>query len=216
MTALNQEDILSEVVVGLRNADIFTTTQRNVTTAAQTGSIAGTTITINRSNVKNVRSITIGSTSLSFGSEYTVNYDSSNTCVVTFAGTQTGSYSVSHDYGSDKIFSGYPRNDISIDSFPRIAVEFIDISSEIGGVGNVNQNRYDISIVCYDPKKEEVRRYITAIRQWIIDNQNSLYYSKVIKPTLIGPIVIGDFEKFKDRIFQQNIDYRSIMNLEIK
>lgn len=215
MTTLDQNGILQEIVVSIRNADIFTTTQRNVVTAAATGSIAGKIITINKNNVKNVRSVTVGSTVFVNNTDYSTNYDSSSTCVITFTGTQTGAYSVSHDFGTDKIFSGYPRNDISIDSFPRIAVEFVDISSETGGFGNVNENRYDISIVGYDAKKEDLRGYIKALRSWIITNQNSLTYSKLIKPTLIGPIVIGDFEKTKDRIFMQNIDFKSIMNLEI-
>lgn len=215
MTTLNQFDILQEIVVGLRNADIFTTTQRNVVTTTTTGTVAGTSVTINKADVKNIRSITIGSTALAFGTEYTADYDYSGTCVLTFAGTQTGTYSAVYDYGTDKIFSGYPRNDISINSFPRIAVDFIDISSEAGGFGNVNLNRWDVTVVAYDTKKEEVRGYVQAIRNWIVLNQNRLYYSKLIKPTLIGPIGIGEFEKFKDRIFQQNVDFRSILQYEI-
>jgi hypothetical protein len=124
-------------------------------------------------------------------------------------------YSVQYDYGPDHIFAGYPRRDISISGFPRISVEFVDVASEPGGFGNVNENRYDITILVQDSEKKDVRSYTKKIREWIVGNQNSLRYLKVIKPTLVGPIGIAEFEKFKDRIFQQNSDFRSSFNLEV-
>jgi hypothetical protein len=216
MTVMDQNEILEEVVVGLRNANIFSTAVRNVTTAVTAGSINANSLTLGVSNVKNIRSITVGSTALSFGTDYSVNYDSSGSCLISFSVVQTGSYTATFDYGTDRIFVGYPRSDLTISSFPRIAVEFVDVNSETGGFGNVNQNRYDISIIAYDPTKETVRGYIKSIRTWIIDNQNTLYYMRLIKPTITGPIALGNFDSFKNKIFQQNIDFRSLLNLEIK
>jgi hypothetical protein len=115
----------------------------------------------------------------------------------------------------DKIFPSYPRSDLTINSFPRIAVEFLSVSSEVGGMGNVNQNRYDLSITVYDFKKEDIRTYIKNIRSWLITNQNAFYYLKVVKPTMQGPIVVGRFDKVHDKIFQQNLDFSSKFNLEI-
>lgn len=216
MSTLNQYKILEEVVFKLRNADIFTTTQRNVTTATATDTIAGTTILIAVNNVKNVRSVKIGSTTMRYGYDYSVDVNNAGGCLITFTASQNDTYEVVYDYGSDKIFTGYPRQDLTISAFPQIAVEFINITSDNGGFGNVNQNQYDISIVAYTTRKEDLRNYIGAIRQTIINNMNGFYYLKVVKPSLIGPIGLGEFEKFKDRIFQQNIDIRSILNLEIQ
>jgi hypothetical protein len=215
MATLDQNEILGEVVVSLRNANILTTTQRGVTTTTQTGTVNAASLTIGVDNVKNIRTITVGSTALVFGSDYLVDYDYNNTCLVSFSVTQTGSYTATYDFGSDRIFAGYPRNDLTISSFPRIAVDFIDISSETGGFGNVNLNRYDVSVVNYAPKKEDVRSTSKAIRSWCITNQNSLFYLRLIKPTLQGPVVVGNFEAFKNKMFQQNLDFRSILNLEI-
>jgi len=219
-SVLDETTILDEIVVSLRNADIFTTTQRGVTTKTDTDTFVSPTssLLINRTNIKNVRSVKIATVPLVFGKDYTVDYDYLSTTIqtkITFTTAQTGAWEVIYDYGTDKIFSGYPRNDLTISSFPRIAVEFVDINTEIGGFGNVNQNRYDLTIMVYDIGKESTRAYSKVIRTWIINNQNSLYYAKVIKPTITGPLVPGPFELLKNQVFQRNIDFRSILNLEV-
>lgn len=213
---LDQTDILEEVVVKIRNSDVLTTSQRGVVTTASTGTISGgTSITLTVPNVKNVRSVLINSSTLSYGSDYVVDYNSGTNCVITLTSAQTGNTTVNYDYGSDKIYPGYPRQDISISAIPQIAVEFIDITSENGGFGNVNQNSYDLSIVVYDFKKEDVRATIKKLRKFLIDNMNTFYYLKVVKPRMIGPMVPAEFEKFKDRVFKQNIDFNSSFNLEV-
>mgnify|MGYP007100044471 CR=1 FL=1 len=214
-TALDEHAIIQELVVSIRNGDVFTTTQRDVTTTAQTGTLTGTTISINRSNVKNIRSITIGAVTKTFGDDYLVEYDNSGTCLVTFNTSQNDTYSISYDYGTDKIFADFPRSDLTISSFPRIGVDFVDIISDNGGMGNVNLNTYDISIAVYGSNKDDIHSYTKKIRQLIIDNQNNFYYMKVVKPRLMSPIIPGQFEKVKDKIFQRNIDIRALLNLEI-
>lgn len=216
MTTLDQFEILEEVIVKLRNADVFTTTQRGVTTTTGTATVAGSsTMTIAVPNVKNVRTLSLDAASLTLGTDYTVNYNSGTNCVITLTTTSTGTLTASYDYGTDKIHPSYPRNDISISSIPQIGVEFIDITSDDGGFGNVNMNQYDISIVVYDFKKEDVRNYIKAIRTFLITNMSSFYNLKLVKPRLIGPMVPAEFEKFKDRVFKQNIDFNSRLNLEV-
>lgn len=214
---LDENAILQEVVTKIRNADIFTTTQRSVTTSSVTGTLSGTaTLTIPLTSVKNVRSLTIGSTAMAYGTDYTINYGTGTTnAIITTTTTHTAAYTVSVDYGVDKIFPNYPRSDLTINSFPRIAVEFTGVSSQAGGFGNVNQNRYDLTITVYDFKKEDIRGYIKALRQFVITNQNSFYYLKLVKPTLQGPILLGAFDRVHDKIFQQSLDFRSILNLEV-
>ena len=214
MAITNQQDNLDEVVIELRNANIISTTIRGVTTATATGNlIAKDEIEINVSNVKNVRSVTIGSTLLN-KNLYSVVYG--DKCIITLNEDKTDTYSVSYDYGTDKIFSGYPRDDISINSFPRIAVEYIDIVSDAGGFGNVNRNKHDISIIVYAPTKQQVRDIIHNIRSWCITNQNNLINLKLIKPVMIGPLVpASEFVKFKDKIFKQNFDFAGLLQYEV-
>ena len=217
MAVLNPKNILNEIVMSLRNSDILTTTQRNVTTSASTGTLSGSTIiTVSNSSVKNIRSVTVGGTAMLYGSQYTVDTNYSGACRITLATTATAAYTVSLDSGTDKIFLDYPRNDLTINSFPRISVEQIDITSDAGGFGNVNVNVMDFSVVVYDFKKDDVRNTVQLIRNWLVTNQNNLYYAKLIKPSMTGPVVLaGEFDKFKDKIMKQNQDFKALLLFEI-
>ena len=87
--------IKNELVTNLRNWDILTTTQRGVTTTTDTGTwTAATSHLINRNNVRNIRSITVDTSPLSFGNDYTIDYtyDDSGTikCKIDLVSAQTG------------------------------------------------------------------------------------------------------------------------------
>lgn len=213
---LDEAQILQEVVVSLRNADILTATERNVTTEVYSGSINSTTLGLARTDIKNIRHITINSVTLTPHTEYAVEYDGegANVNVITFATSQSGTYNIAADYGTDHIHVDYAQNHLAIDSFPRIGTGIIDIGSEPGGWGNVNKNRVDLSIIAYAPSKKKVRNMIKSIRTWCVQNQNALTQLKLIKPVLQGPMGPGDFPKVKDKIFQQSFDLRSTLNYE--
>jgi hypothetical protein len=211
---LDPNEILEELTVFLRNSNIFTIAQRGVTTAAATGTLTNeATITIARSDVKNIRSVSVASVSKYFGTDYLVNYDSSGNCVITFGSNQNGAYSVSHDYGTDKIYPDYPRTDLKLDSYPRLSVDLLDITTDIGGFGNVNLNTLSISCTVYDISIFNIRNYIKAVRSAFVANQTGFFYLKgVVKPVMLSPILISPNERFFDKLFQQTIDFKNTLN----
>jgi len=217
MTVINPNQIKSELVVFLRNQDILTITQRGVTTTTYAATIAGAgTATITRINVKNIRSITVDATTLAFGTDYTVNYGTGATgsnCVVTFASNQSGALVITYDYGTDKIWPDFPRDDLSISSYPRIAVDILNMPSDAFGIGG-SQFISDINftVVIYDDNSDDIDSYIYSVRNKFISNAKSFYYLKFIKPTLTGPM-ISDPEK-RDEIMQRNQDFMSMFNTE--
>jgi len=212
----DEKKMLEEFAFGLRNADIFSTSHRNVTTTTQVGVINGTSITIAVFNVKNVRSVTIDGLPYVYGKDYDVEVDHASGCVLTFSSSQSGNYEVEYDYGSDVIFPDYARNDLSISSgFPRIGMGFLTNNTVPGGFGNVNQNTHTLSIVVYAKSPDLVMSIRRAVRTWVVHNQNGLYYSRLIKPLLSGPVMVADFVKFKDKMFQGNLDVISNFNLEV-
>jgi len=200
------QKIKQEQVVFLRNQDIFTTTQRGVTTANATGTLSGTKIiTISKTNVKNIRSITVDAVTKTFGTDYTVDYKHANGCVITFGENQTGDYIVSHDYGTDKIFPDFPRDDLTIDSYPRMAVDILNVSMDAFGVGGaIFISNVAFTVVVYDDNSDDLDGYIQAIKSAYITNAKNFYYLKFIKPTLIGPTINSPDKK--DEIMQKNID----------
>jgi hypothetical protein len=212
---LNHNNILKEIVYFIRNSDVFSTTTRSVTTSTYTATLTGaTTAQINVTNVKNLRSVAVGSTTLTYVDDYTYNTDYTGpSTLITFTTAQTGSLSVSYDYGTDKIFPDFPKAELKISNFPRIAVDFISINSEPGGFGNVMENKINFTVVVYASSVDDIRDYISTIRQKFGDAWISFkYLTGVIRTTSTGPLIVS--ENKHDKIFQQNIDFEARFNYE--
>ncbi len=211
---LNIQNIKQEQVVFLRNQDIFTTTQRGVTTANATGTLSGTkVITISKATVKNIRSITVAAVTKNLGTDYTANYNHASGCVITFGSNQTGDYVVSHDYGTDSIYPDFPRDDLSIDSYPRIAVDIMTVSTDAFGIGG-SQFISDIifTVVVYADDTDDIDGYIQAIKDAIRGNAKLFYYVNFVKPTITGPLIVSPDRS--DEIMQRNTDFMAMFQEE--
>jgi len=213
---MNIPSIKQEQTDFLKNQDIFTTTQRGVTTVNATGTLSDSdTITISRTNVKNIRSITIATVSKSLGTDYTVDYKHTNGCVITFESNQTGAYVVSHDYGSDKIYPDFPRDDLTINSYPRIAVEILNVPIDAFGIGGEDFiSDVTFTIVVYANKSADLDDYIQTIKDLYVTNAKNFYYLNFIKPILIGPTINSPDKK--DEIMSKNIDLVGMFNVDTK
>jgi len=211
---VNIQKIKQEQVVFLRNQNVFTITQRGVTTANATGTLSGTkVITIDKINVKNIRSIIVDSVSKSIGTDYTVNYKHSTGCVITFGSNQTGDYVVSYDYGHDKIYPDFPRDDLTISSYPRIAVDILNVGIDAFGIGGSQFiSNVSFTIVIYSNNTDDLDSYIQTIKDLYISNSKEFYYLKFIKPTLIGP-TINSLER-SNEIMSKNIDLLGMFNVD--
>lgn len=196
ITPITQTELREELVVFLRNQDILSISERGVTTTTAEGTLSGTaTITIARSNVKNIRSITIDAVSKAFGTDYSVNYDSSGNCVITFTSNQTGDYVVSYDYGSDKIYPDYPRTDLKLASYPRIALHDIQLNTTPGGFGDVFESNvlFSVTIFTHDDGDYDLITLIQNTRNAFLNNRSSFYNLKLITTVNQGPeIKSGD------------------------
>lgn len=218
MTNLNFNNIKKEIVMFLRNNDIFTILQRNVTTTTHEPILSSAlTVLINVSNIKNIRSITVGAVTLSYGFDYDydIMYNDSGVIKtkITFTSAQTGNCVITYDYGTDKIFTDFPRPDLTLSSFPRIASDLISIASSPGGLGQVIQNEITFTVVVYDFKQEDIDDYISDLREKFIDNMITFYHIKgVIYPLSTGPLLKSPTGK--DKILQKNQDFKCILNYE--
>lgn len=222
VTTIEFDNFLLEVVEKLRNADIFTTTQRGVTTATATPTLSSDTTTlINVSNGRNIRSITIdGGDPLVYGQDFTVDYnynDSGTTKIqITFTSAQTGAGSISYDYGTDKIFPDYPDSEMNISSYPRIACGLSPSPSIPGGLGNVNETSVFFEINVYDPDVLQCLTYQKNIRAYLLTAQSSFYYVKgPIVPVNFGQPVPSPTEQGKTKIHQHKSEWKSVFNYEV-
>jgi len=218
MSTLNPQNIRTELCHFLRNSDIISTTIRGVTTTSDNFVISAPTsqLTLTKSGVRNIRSVSIGGSAFWYYLfDYTVNW---TTGVLTFTTPFTGgTVNVNYDYGtSDKIFPDMPRDDLTLNSYPRVSIEFTSMNSQPLGLGATNDiNNILITIYAWVPANKETsiaggnggQDYITTIlyniRNSIRNNKKGFYYFKYIEPHNISPIIKGT----SDKLLQQSQDY---------
>jgi len=213
---LNTLEILDTIQDFLRSSDCISTTLRGVTTTSQqfSGDDVETEFTLTNSP-KNIRSITVGGTSLYIFKDFTINYD---TKVITFnsaPATGVNNIVVSYDYGSsgDKIYSDYPRDDLSIDSYPRVGFDIISNTSEDWDIQHsIILNSIIISIVAYGRTKTETQTVLDTIRSSIFSNRKNIGNFRLVTFNGLGPLLIA--EKGEEQIFQRNLDI--ILPLEVE
>ena len=217
MTTLQIENFRNELVYFLRNQDIFSISTSGVTTTTATGTFSATSsLSISVTNVKNIRSIVVGSTTLAYGEDYTYDIDFSDTTIktkITFTAAQTGAYTITYDYGSDKIWADYPRDDLSIDSYPRIAVDILNVTSDAFGIGgNSFISEVMISAIVYAKGNSIVDGYVDDILSAFQTNAKTFYYSGFIKPIGTGPLIVTP--ERSDEILHRNVDFESMFHVD--
>ena len=209
---MNIQNIKDEQIQFLRNSDVFSTTIRGVTTRTDTGTFdADETHTLANAptTVKNVRSVTRG-TLLVYGTDYTVNF---LTGVITFTVAQTGAYTIIYDNGSDKIHPDFPRDDLTINSYPRIAMDIINAPIDAFGIGGSQFiSNVTLTIVVYNDNSNDLDGYIQTIKDLYVNNAKNFYYLNFVKPTLIGPTINSPDKR--NEIMQKNIDLNGMFNVD--
>ena len=216
MAIFNRNNTKLEFLNFLRNSDIFTTSERGVTTKTDSGTTSETgaeTITLSETNAKNVRSVTYDGTQLTYGEEYTININ--NYQVTLLAVVPGKDYEISFDYGSsDKIYSDYPRLDLTIESYPRIGFDIYGQTSETGGFGNVNMIRFLYNINIYAKSIGNAETYMDSLRSSVVNNQNNFYYISYVKPRNVRQVEPIDV-RGKNKVYMIGCDIESKNNYEI-
>lgn len=207
-------EIKEEIVVFLRNSDIIPVGTRGVTTSQDTGNFAGAnnhTLATNPTLCKNVRSITVGGSPLSLGTDYTVDY---NTGIITFTSPQTGAYVIDYDQGnSDRIFPDFPQPYLKLNQFPRIAADIISgTMEEISLFATTTRHAYMITVVCYSEDVKELEDMIKNVQDAVLNAKKDFYYLKLITPTELGPVLNSPNKE--NKILQRNIDFMADFNFE--
>ena len=218
MATIDFKKIKFEFLNFLRNSDILTLTQRGVATTTDNGTFAADlTHTIAVTNIKNIRSIVIGGTTLSYGKDYTVDLfflDTTYKTKITFTVAQTGVYVITYDFGTgDKIWDDFPRNDLTVSSYPRIGFDIISGTTREMGVGAMHTlSEVIISVVVYAGTKNEIEETLYNIRNVILSAKKDFYYIKFITPGDIGPMIMNPNPSQK--IMQRNYDFYTRLKTE--
>lgn len=206
---VDEKAIRTELVVGLRNADILSTSARGVTTTTQlfSGNGSTTVFTVtNGSTIKNVRAISISAVPKYFGTDYTVNYVTGAITFTVAPASGSSNISVQYDYGTtDKIYPGYPRDQVTISQYPRIHV--VDLSSAISEVeigGRTTMTNLNLSVIIYDDDTDDVLDLLKSVRTYLLNNKKNFYNFDFLTLKATGPMLPSPNRN--DKIMQKNLD----------
>ena len=143
--------------------------------------------------------------------EYWVDY---STGVISFENVQIGAYIILYDQGStDKIYPDFPRDDLSISSYPRIAVDIIAGTSDAFGIGGASFiTGYGVSVVAFSYNVGDIETYIQSIRTAFINASNDFYNISFIKPTAMGPLI--ESPDRSSQILQRSQDFEIMFEVQ--
>lgn len=218
MTTFQINKIKEEIVNFLRNSNIFSLSLRGVATQTDTfTATAGQTIfTLTKVPARNIRSLSVNAVSKTFIKDYSVNWDTS---VLTLnVGALVGeSVVIVYDWGSpDKIFPDFPRDDLKLYSFPRVAVEWTTADTQPLGLGGmVHISTILVTIYAWVPVNKDpaiasgyggvtdLGTLLFNIRDAIRTNAKGFYSFPYIEPKGVSPII----KSTNNKIIQQSQDF---------
>lgn len=140
MTTIDLIKIKEEILNLIRNGNVLTIAQRNVTTVTENlvGSV-GSIITLSNEGVKNIRSLKISTVLQTVYVDYDINIITktaveSKVIDLTTALTGGEAIEVIYDYSpdskkEDRIYADFPEDFLTVSSFPRIGFEIDSIVS---------------------------------------------------------------------------------------
>ncbi|NCD00111.1 MAG: hypothetical protein EOL95_10475 [Bacteroidia bacterium] len=213
-------NVKRELLNLLRNSDVFSTTTRSVTTYTDNFTATGgaETFTLTKTICRNIRSVKVNSTAINFGKDYTLNYTNNNIVSVSITTLSVSdSVAIEYDYkatSGSKIYPDYPRQDLTISQYPRMGFDYSDYTKDTAGFGNVNVSNIDFIIKILAVTTQDCDEYLDTLNQYIINNQNTLYYLDHIKPIEITPAEPVSI-RANNKVFQVSMRVRARNNYEI-
>lgn len=220
MVNIDPKRAKDEWIYFLRNSDIFTITERSVITATITGTFASTSShLIDKSNIKNIRSIVVAGSTLNYGKDYYVNvdYNDSGTikCRIVFVTAQTGAYTIIYDYGTDIMFADYPKTEINISNFPRLGTDILNIPKSPAGHQGVEVATIQFQVSLYSTNLDQLDTLSKSINDAVRTAYISFYYvGKYVHIINIGAKIPSPYNVGKDKVWMIPIDVQGDFNYE--
>lgn len=217
MSVIDVQEVKEELVVMLRNSDVLSTSERGVTTTTEEfdGDNSTVDFVVSNTNIKNVRSVTVGGVAQTFGTDYTVDYSTATITFTSAPASGTDNVDIQYDYGSgDKIYGDIPRVDLTLDSYPRIAVQITTSRTVEGSTdGSVNFTDFLISVYVYAASSDDVESYATSVRTAFLTNKKNFYNLRYC--TVVGETAIRNEDGRNRKIDFKTVELLAPLNEEI-
>lgn len=209
MGRISFDSIIDEMVVFLRNNITDPESRPNTKTEYFSGDGSTVAFTLaNTANCKNVKTVHVGTTAKTFGTDYTVAYATATVITFTTApASGTNNIKITYADGETWVYADYPRVDLTQKSYPRIAVDHTDVSTVPHGLNaQGDMSSILISVIIYAQKAHTVRTIIDEVRDDIADNKKSFYYFTYIYPVAVSAIIPSPNRA--EQILQSTVDFR--------
>ena len=219
MSTIDEYEIEKELINFLRNEDIISIANRDVVTTTQNETAVGgeTYIDLTNTNVKNVRLFTINSSTQSYGTDYSIDFDGDNPgrISITSALSLNDVTAIQYDYGAtDSIYPDFPRVDLNYGSYPRVSCIITSASSRDIAVGGQAQlSDIMVSITVFGENKKNIYSMSKDIRDSIQNASKSFYNFEYIHPLNSGRLMHEPNRN--DKIDQKTDDYKIPNVLEV-
>jgi hypothetical protein len=222
MSTVDIQNIREEICNLLRSSNILTTTIRGATTTTDTYTTAGSTIQLSKTNIKNIRSISVDAVSLTLNKDYTINWA---TGVITLVTPLVTTSTIVFDTAtSEKIYPDMPRDEMTLNSYPRVGIELLNVSSRPFGLGGMSHlSDIALEIICWVPANkdndvnsgyggtENLTDLISSIRDKIRQNAKLFGSFSYITPMSSSPII----KSINNKIIQQSMTFAIKFKTEI-
>jgi len=208
------KSIVEEIQTFLRNSNIISVSDREVTTGTDTFIVDDSTseFSLKNTGVKNVRLVIVNGSSMNFGDDYSVTYPSdtrTGSGIVHLTDeVDTGTVEIKYDYShkGDRIYADYPREEIAISKYPRIGFDIISSNTGNLNIGAKNQmTNMVVSIKAFADKKDEVDNMMDTMRKKFITNSKKFYNFPLITIQNIYPL---RYEDPKGKIVSRTGDFK--------
>ena len=202
---INQWETKKELLIFLRNQNVLTLAQRGVATLVESFNGAPPQVLFDLSvgaGLKNIRSITVDAVPMVEYDDYTVDYEGANPGRITFTvapGVGVNNVVITFDSGAgDSIYPDFPRTDISIESYPRISVDIVEITTIPYGVGNTHKiSNLRVAVHILSTSIKEVEEITEAVRNAFLDNATSFWNFQYITPVSTSELQIPENRRFE-------------------
>lgn len=216
MSYINQRDIVLEYINFLRNSDILSPADRGVSTLTEEFTSTKTgieTFKLTKTDCKNVRKVEYNSKTLTYLLDYSIDLDSAEVSLNSVVADKL--VKITYDHGPDRIHIDYPRQDLSLNSYPRIGFGVYGFNTIYAGFGNVLKSNWRFDIRVYTPNKQQADELIDIIRTKNIDAYVSLNCANRIYPGAVRDLGVYDTDKGRNKIYVKGIDIMAINNYEV-
>lgn len=206
MTIVNKVKIKEEILNFLRNSDVLTISERDVTTENEnfTSTAGQTDFTITTTNlIRNIRSVTVNGITKTAYVDYDINIIDTKTSTKTisfYSGLNDGdSVIINYDKGGtsgDRIYSDMPEIKLVKSSYPRINFEIEEMTTE---PINANHSKYNKQIVItfrVVAERWQVESLSNTVYETIFDNRNNWQNNNLMRPS--GESRLTPLESKKD------------------